>query len=125
MYIHQSSGSLPAFLFFKSRIAFCNTICYNNPVSFTWNKRKNDANIKKHGIGFELASKVFLDEARVEQYDEKHSNYENRFITIGLVGEVLFVVYTERDENIRLISARLADKDEKEVYYENKKRKKQ
>ena len=45
-------------------------------------------------------------------------------ITIGIVGEVIFVVYTEREENIRLISARLANKDEKEAYYENKKRKK-
>ena len=81
-------------------------------------------NIKKHGIRFELASKVFLDEARSEWYDEKHSVLEDRYITIGLVGEVLFVLYTKRDENIRLISARLADKDEKEVYYENKKRKK-
>ena len=49
---------------------------------------------------------------------------ENVRLTIGLVGEVLFVVYTEREKNIRLISARLANKDEKEAYYENKKRKK-
>ena len=99
-------------------------MCYNEYVNFVWNKRKNNINIKKHGIGFELASKVFLDEARIEWYDEEHSICEDRYITIGLVGEVLFVVYTERNEDVRLISARLADKDEKEVYYENKKRKK-
>ena len=93
-------------------------------MNYSWDKRKNDINIKKHGVGFELASKVFLDEARIEWYDEKHSIHEDRYITIGLVGEVLFVVYTERVNNIRLISARLADKDEKEAYYENKKRKK-
>lgn len=90
----------------------------------TWNKIKNETNIKKHGISFELASKVFFDESRIEWYDEEHSINEDRYITIGVVGEVIFVVYTERDEKIRLISARLANKDEKEAYYENKKRKK-
>ena len=89
----------------------------------TWNKLKNEINIKKHGISFELASKVFFDESRIEWYDEEHSIDEDRYITIGIVGEVIFV-FTERKEKIRLISARLANKDEKEAYYENKKRKK-
>lgn len=93
-------------------------------MNIVWDKKKNEINIKKHGISFELATKIFLDEARIEWYDENHSTDEDRYITIGLVGEVLFVVYTEREKNIRLISARLANKDEKEAYYENKKRKK-
>lgn len=67
---------------------------------------------------------MFFDESRIEWYDEEHSIDEDRYITIGTVGEVIFVVYTERGEKVRLISARLANKDEKEVYYENKKRKK-
>lgn len=93
-------------------------------MNIVWDKKKNEINIKKHGISFELATKIFLDEARIEWYDENHSTDEDRYITIGLVGEVLFVVYTEREKSIRLISARLANKDEKEAYYENKKRKK-
>ena len=50
--------------------------------------------------------------------DFEHSIDEDRFIAIGRVGEVLFVVFTERKENIRLISARLATEKERSIYYE-------
>ena len=50
-------------------------------------------------------------------YDFEHSDNEERYIAIGRVGEILFVVYTERGEKIRLISARLADEDEEAIYY--------
>ena len=52
-------------------------------------------------------------------YDEVHSIEEERYITIGLAGEILFVVYTERRPRIRLISARLATEKERKVYYGN------
>lgn len=86
-------------------------------VQFEWDEEKARANMKKHGIPFELAAKVFLDECRIEIFDEAHSIDEERFITIGMAGEVLFVVYTERTPNIRLISARLATTRERSIYY--------
>ncbi|MBD5152386.1 MAG: BrnT family toxin [Oscillibacter sp.] len=88
-------------------------------LKFEWDEEKARANLKKHGIPFELATKVFLDENRIEIYDEAHSIDEERYITIGLAGEVLFVVYTERHPQIRLISARLATARERKVYYGN------
>ncbi|MCI8648252.1 MAG: BrnT family toxin [Firmicutes bacterium] len=54
---------------------------------------------------------------RTEIYDEIHSENEERYITIGLADEVLFVVYTERYPRIRLISARLATGRERKIYY--------
>ena len=78
---------------------------------------KSGAQFQKHGVLFETAAKVFTDENRIEIYDEAHSMGEDRYITIGLAGEVLFVVYTERHLNIRLISARLATARERKVYY--------
>ena len=88
-------------------------------LKFEWDEEKAKINLKKHGIPFETAAKVFLDENRIEIYDEAHSADENRYITIGLAGEVLFVVYTERHPQIRLISARLATARERKVYYGN------
>lgn len=89
-------------------------------LKFEWDEEKAKLNLKKHGIPFETAAKVFLDENRIEIYDEAHSNInEERYITIGLADEILFVVYTERHPKIRLISARLASSREREVYYGN------
>lgn len=51
-------------------------------------------------------------------FDFEHSVDEDRYIAIGKVGDVLFVVFTERKETIRLISARLATSAEKELYYD-------
>lgn len=64
--------------------------------------------MEKHGVDFDTAVKVFFDPNRVEYYDKSHSTDEDRFITIGFGGKLLFVVYTERKENVRLISARIA-----------------
>lgn len=89
----------------------------NVDLQFEWDEEKASANLRKHGIPFELATKVFLDESRIEIYDESHSIDEERYITIGLAGEVLFVVYTERTSSIRLISARLATARERSIYY--------
>ena len=88
-------------------------------LKFEWDEEKAKVNLKKHGILFETAAKVFLDENRIEIYDEVHSVDEDRYITIGLAGEVLFVVYTERHLRIRLISARLATARERKMYYGN------
>lgn len=87
-------------------------------LHFEWDEKKAEINLEKHGISFETAAKVFLDEDRLEIYDEVHSTEEDRYITIGRAGEILFVVYTERTpKKIRLISARLATPKERRLYY--------
>lgn len=85
-------------------------------LEFEWDEEKERLNIKKHGISFTMAAKVFLDAGRIEIYDEAHSIDEDRYITIGWAGDVLFVVYTERTSRIRLISARLATARERRIY---------
>lgn len=86
-------------------------------LSIEWDARKNSLNIKKHGVHFEDAAFVFLDENRLEYYDIKHSQSEARFITIGMINEILFVIYTERESSIRIISARKATPLERKLYY--------
>ena len=89
-------------------------------LKFEWDEEKEKINIAKHGIDFEIASHVFLDPNRREYYDEKHSSAcEDRYITIGFAGDVLTIVYTDRSDVIRIISARIATKKEKEIYYDN------
>ena len=82
-----------------------------------WDDVKNEKNFRKHGIYFEDAARIFLDDNRIEYYDEFHSDDEERIKVIGRVEEVLFVIYTERDEKCRLISARYANKKEIDEYY--------
>ena len=82
-----------------------------------WDDNKNEKNIEKHGISFEDAALIFLDENRIEEYDEIHSDDEDRFKVIGKFDEVLVVIYTERGEIYRLISARYANKKEVKKYY--------
>ena len=82
-----------------------------------WDDAKNEINKKKHKISFETAAHVFLDENRYDDYDEFHSDYEERVKTVGMVNEVLTVIYTERREKYRIISARKATKSEREDYY--------
>ena len=89
-------------------------------INFEWDTEKNKANIKKHGVAFEMAAKVFLDEKRIERYDAEHSSIdESRYKTIGMVKKVLTVIYTERKTAIRIISARLAEKEEIDEYYKD------
>ena len=87
-------------------------------MKFEWDEDKNKTNKKKHKISFETAAHVFDDPQCIEMYDLEHSNDEDRFIAIGKVGDVLFVVFTERRESLRLISARLATNAERSLYYD-------
>ena len=61
-------------------------------MKFEWDEKKNKANIKKHKIDFEKASRVFYDDDRLEIWDKKHSESEDRYITIGLIEEIVSVV---------------------------------
>lgn len=87
-------------------------------MKFEWDEEKDRINREKHGISFETASYVFQDEYYIEMYDFEHSIDEDRYIAIGMVGDLLFVVFTERRETIRLISARLATERERRLYYD-------
>jgi uncharacterized DUF497 family protein len=87
---------------------------------FEWDEDKNRANIKKHRISFEEASTIFQDDKCVFERDVEHSEAEDRYIAIGCIqGKILvvYVVFTERGEALRLISARRATRQEKEAYY--------
>jgi hypothetical protein len=88
-------------------------------LEFEWDEEKNTINKKIHKISFEIAKEIFRDENRIEIYDKQHSIEEDRYNTIGLVNDVLFVVYTERQDKIRLISARLASEKERRLYYDS------
>ena len=84
---------------------------------FEWDEEKAAANLKKHKVDFYDAVRVFEDDNRKEYYDAAHSDEEDRYITIGMADDVLFVVYVERREQIRLISARAANRRERRLYY--------
>lgn len=91
---------------------------------FEYDEHKNLTNIRKHGLSFETASSAFNDPAAVIIYDEDHSTNEERYNLIGAVkGGILFIVYTVRDETIRMISARPAtninNKDNKQCQVDN------
>ena len=72
----------------------------------------------QYGSYLIFAVLIFNDLQRIEIYDMEHSTSEDRYNTIGMVHDVLFVVYTERQENIRLISARIATKTERSIYFD-------
>ena len=85
---------------------------------FIWDAEKAKINKKKHKVVFELAARVFLDDYRFDVYDGFHSDDEERFKTIGRAGNILTVIYTERGDRNRIISARQASKGEEARYYE-------
>ncbi|MBQ6297530.1 MAG: BrnT family toxin [Selenomonadaceae bacterium] len=84
---------------------------------FEWDDEKYQINIKKHGIYFEDAARVFFDDNAVYYSDNEHSIDEERFKIVGMVENILAVIYTERGEKNRIISARPADKFERNDYY--------
>ena len=86
-------------------------------VIVEWDDNKNQINIQKHGISFDTAALVFADEERIEYYDKLHSQDEDRYVVIGCVQGILYVVYTMRGEAARLISARMATPTERNIYY--------
>ena len=91
------------------------TVIYNN---FEWDKDKAKLNKIKHGISFKTAAAVFDDPNRLDLPDDEHSFDEARRKVIGKVDDVLFVIYTERRDKVRLISAREATEDERRDYYD-------
>jgi uncharacterized DUF497 family protein len=116
-------------------------------LTFEYDEQKEQMNIRKHGVSFRTAARVFFDEDYIEEYDSAHSDDEPRYNVIGDVSagnarlhaaignvdrfaaelnDILYVVYTERISNemntdpceiIRIISARLANSFERGLYY--------
>lgn len=74
-------------------------------------------NWQKHRVRFETATLVFYDELHIVEFDDEHSDYEDRWKVIGKVDDILFVIYTERGDFTRLISARKATSTERRKYY--------
>lgn len=91
------------------------TITYLN---FEWDREKAKLNKIKHGVSFKTATAVFDDPNRLDLPDNSHSFNESRRKVIGMANDILFVIYTDRRERIRLISAREAEEDERRDYYE-------
>ena len=87
---------------------------------FEWDERKNRANRKKHGVSFEEARSAFLDENARVMPDPEHSEEEDRFILLGLSTSLRILVvrhcYRQKEEVIRIISARKADREEQCQY---------
>jgi uncharacterized DUF497 family protein len=94
-------------------------------MEFEWNNAKNEANVRKHGVSFEQASAAFVDTNALDIFDDLHSGFEDRFITIGRTTDGLaLVVWTERaDGAIRIIPARWATKREARRYHRELERK--
>ena len=86
-------------------------------LKFEWDDNKAEINKRKHNVMFSMAARVFLDENKIDDFDELHSDGETRYKVIGLVNKVLVVIYTERKEKIRIISARRANKKEEADYF--------
>lgn len=87
-------------------------------MDFEWDDAKANANIAKHGVEFAEAATVFGDPLAITFYDPDHSDDEDRFLTIGMSvnNRVLLVSHTDRDEVVRIISARVATKAERKGY---------
>lgn len=86
-------------------------------MQFEWDSDKAAANVSRHGVSFELAMLVFLDDGRLIKLDEHFDYGEERIITMGHVDNRLHVVvYTQANDTIRIISARKANKREQRRY---------
>jgi uncharacterized protein len=90
-------------------------------LRFEWDAAKEKINTRKHGISFEEARTAFYDEKAIQFYDPDHSEEEDRFILLGISFKLRVIVVChcsrERENVIRLISARKADKGEEQEYW--------
>ena len=89
-------------------------------MEFEWNPDKADINLRKHNISFHEATTVFDDSLSVTFPDPDRSMGEERYVIIGMseLGKVLIVSHTDRENRIRIISARTANRQEKRFYEE-------
>jgi uncharacterized DUF497 family protein len=90
-------------------------------IEFAWDRRKARSNLAKHGVSFDEARTVFLDENARLIDDPNHSEQEERFVLLGYSFQARCLIvnhcYRESGSTIRLISARRATAQEEEVYW--------
>ena len=95
-------------------------------LQFIWDPRKARDNVRKHGVSFEEAQSVFLDDYALLLDDPDHSGDEDRFLLLGVSSRLRTVVvchcYREDDQVIRLISARKCEKAERRQYDQRRKK---
>lgn len=88
------------------------------PIGFEWDKGNADKNLKKHGVSTEETEEVFFDDLSVLSEDSKHSRTEKRYQIVGKSEKerLLSLIFTIRGDNIRVISARVANRKERRFY---------
>ena len=88
-------------------------------MRFTWHEPKRRANLKKHGLDFALARRVFAGSTFTFE-DDREDYGEQRWVTLGLLDtKVVVIVHTETADEIRIISMREADNDEQILFFAN------
>ena len=91
-------------------------------MKYEWDENKNKLNQQKHGISFEEAKEVFEDALQISRLDQRFNNFEERWITVGTTSQYKVLVVAnlfftdDGEEIIRIISARKANKRERESY---------
>lgn len=90
-------------------------------ILFAWDPKKNESNLKKHGISFDEAQTVFYDESAIRYFDPDHSFAEDRFLMVGMSRKLRILIvchcFREDDTTIRIISARKATKSEEKEHW--------
>ncbi len=96
---------------------------HKNQYNFEWDPRKASSTFLKHGVTFEESATIFKDPEMISTYDTQHSEFEDRWISIGLseTGKILIVCHTYKETDdlnstIRIFSARKATKTESKQY---------
>lgn len=91
---------------------------YARSMEFEWDPYKADSNLEKHRIPFDEAATAFGDPLSLTIADPDHSEDEERFVLLGqsFLGRLVVVVHTDRGERIRIISARIATRNERRSY---------
>jgi len=102
------------------------TVVMASEIRFEWDRHKDAANRRKHGISFAEAQTAFSDERALFMSDPEHSEKEDRFILLGMSASLRTLVvchgYRAQDEIIRIISARKANRLERAAYGRGRKR---
>jgi uncharacterized protein len=84
---------------------------------YEWDDVKAEANLQKHGIEYDVATQALEDEARIERSDVRRNYGERRICTTGTTASgMVTVVHTQRGDQVRLISARHANRKERSAY---------
>ena len=93
-------------------------------LRFEWNEKKNQANIRKHGVSFGEACTTFHDEYAIQFFDPGHSANEERFLLLGMSLKLRVLVvchcFRESETAVRIISARKTDQAEEQDYWRHR-----